>query len=232
MSGLRCAVGLPNVGEYGDPRLLVDLACRAEGSGWDGVFVWDHVAYRELGWAVADPYMSVAAIAAQTSRIRVGVLIAALARRRPWKFAREMATLDVLSEGRLIVGVGLGSQGGRSSPPSARIQTRADATNWSMRDSTSSAGCGVASRFPTRAVTTALPRACSCPRRSSGPGRRSGSAGAGQRGDRSAAPLVSTVCFRPSKGSDTPSDPRPSSSKPPSSTPSRIESARRRRSTS
>jgi alkanesulfonate monooxygenase SsuD/methylene tetrahydromethanopterin reductase-like flavin-dependent oxidoreductase (luciferase family) len=99
------------VGEYGDPRLLVDLACRAESSGWDGVFVWDHVAYRELGWAVADPYVSVAAIAARTSRIRVGVLIAALARRRPWKFAREMATLDVLSEGRLIVGVGLGSQG-------------------------------------------------------------------------------------------------------------------------
>jgi len=111
MSGLRCAVGVPNVGEYGDPRLLVDLACRAESSGWDGVFVWDHVAYREPGWAVADPYMSVAAIAARTSHIRVGVLIAALARRRPWKFAREMATLDVLSEGRLIVGIGLGSQG-------------------------------------------------------------------------------------------------------------------------
>jgi alkanesulfonate monooxygenase SsuD/methylene tetrahydromethanopterin reductase-like flavin-dependent oxidoreductase (luciferase family) len=110
MSGLRCAVGVPNVGEYGDPRLLVDLACRAESSGWDGVFVWDHVAYRELGWPVADPYVSVAAIAARTSRIRVGVLIAALARRRPWKFAREMATLDVLSEGRLIVGVGLGSR--------------------------------------------------------------------------------------------------------------------------
>jgi alkanesulfonate monooxygenase SsuD/methylene tetrahydromethanopterin reductase-like flavin-dependent oxidoreductase (luciferase family) len=110
MPGLRCAVGLPNVGEYGDPRLLVELACRAETSGWDGVFIWDHVAYRELGWPVADPYISIAAIAAHTSRVRVGVLLAALARRRPWKFAREMATLDVLSEGRLIVGVGLGSQ--------------------------------------------------------------------------------------------------------------------------
>ncbi|HUE26951.1 MAG TPA: LLM class flavin-dependent oxidoreductase, partial [Solirubrobacteraceae bacterium] len=98
------------MGEYGDPWLLVELACRAETSGWDGVFVWDHVAYREPGWAVADPYVSIAAIAARTNYIRIGVMLAALARRRPWKFAREMATLDVLSDGRLIVGVGLGSQ--------------------------------------------------------------------------------------------------------------------------
>jgi len=111
MSGLRCAVGLPNVGAYGDPRLLVELARRAESSGWDGVFIWDHVAYREPGWPVADPYVAVAAIATQTSRVRIGLLITALARRRPWKFARETATLDVLSEGRLTVGVGLGSQG-------------------------------------------------------------------------------------------------------------------------
>ena len=107
---VRCAVGLPNVGDYGDPRLLVELACRAAASGWDGFFVWDHLAY-EAGWAVADPYVSVAAIAASTTRLRFGVLVAALARRRPWKFAREMATLDVLSSGRLVVGVGLGSQG-------------------------------------------------------------------------------------------------------------------------
>jgi alkanesulfonate monooxygenase SsuD/methylene tetrahydromethanopterin reductase-like flavin-dependent oxidoreductase (luciferase family) len=110
MSGVRCAVGLPNVGDYGDPKLLVELAQMAEDCGWDGVFVWDHVAYRERGWAVADPYMTVAAIAAVTTRVRLGVLVSALARRRPWKFARETATLDVLSGGRLVVGIGLGSQ--------------------------------------------------------------------------------------------------------------------------
>lgn len=109
-SRVRFAVGLPNVGEYGDPRLLVDLAGLAERCGWDAVFIWDHVAYREPGWEVADPYVSIAAIAAHTNRIRLGVLLSALARRRPWKFAREIATLDVLSEGRLIVGIGLGSQ--------------------------------------------------------------------------------------------------------------------------
>jgi alkanesulfonate monooxygenase SsuD/methylene tetrahydromethanopterin reductase-like flavin-dependent oxidoreductase (luciferase family) len=107
---VRCAVGLPNVGDYGDPSLLVELAKRAEDSGWDGVFIWDHLAYREREWPVADPYVTVSAIAAVTSRIRLGVMVSALARRRPWKFARETATLDVLSGGRLVVGIGLGSQ--------------------------------------------------------------------------------------------------------------------------
>jgi alkanesulfonate monooxygenase SsuD/methylene tetrahydromethanopterin reductase-like flavin-dependent oxidoreductase (luciferase family) len=107
---MRHAVGLPNVGDYGDPSLLVDLAGQAEAAGWDGVFVWDHVAYRERGWPVADPYLTVTAIAAATARVRLGVLASALPRRRPWKLARETATLDVLSGGRLVVGVGLGSQ--------------------------------------------------------------------------------------------------------------------------
>jgi alkanesulfonate monooxygenase SsuD/methylene tetrahydromethanopterin reductase-like flavin-dependent oxidoreductase (luciferase family) len=104
------AVGLPNVGDYGDPPLLVELARLAESAGWDGVFIWDHVAYRQRGWPVADPYMTLAAIVAATSRVRLGVLASAVPRRRPWKLARETATLDVLSGGRLVVGVGLGSQ--------------------------------------------------------------------------------------------------------------------------
>lgn len=109
--GVHCAVGLPNIGEYGDPELLVELARAAEAAGWDAAFVWDHVAYREAGWPLADPYMTVAAIAARTERIRVGVLVSAFARRRPTKLARELATLDALSGGRLVVGAGLGSQG-------------------------------------------------------------------------------------------------------------------------
>ncbi len=105
---VRCAVGLPNVGEYADPQLLVSLGVLAEESGWDGVFYWDHVAYSD-GWPVTDPNVVVSAVVARTSRIRTGVLVTQLARRRPWKFARETATLDLLSGGRLVVGVGLGS---------------------------------------------------------------------------------------------------------------------------
>ena len=108
---MRFAAGVPNVLEYGDPELLVDLARRAEAAGWDGFFVWDHLVYQEPGDPVADPWTVVSAIAGCTSRIRLGVLVLALARRRPWKVARETATLDVLSGGRLVVGVGLGSLG-------------------------------------------------------------------------------------------------------------------------
>ena len=107
---MRCGVGLPNIGDYGDPDLLVDLAGTAERAGWDGVFLWDHVVYREPGWPAADPYVTAGAIAATTERVRIGVLITPLSRRRPWKVARETASLDVLSGGRLVVGTGLGSQ--------------------------------------------------------------------------------------------------------------------------
>lgn len=108
---MRCAVGLPNVGDYGDPSLLAELARRAEAAGWDGVFIWDHVVYREPGWPAADPWVTAGAIAASTERVRLGVLVTPLARRRPWKVARETASLDVLSGGRIVVGAGLGSQG-------------------------------------------------------------------------------------------------------------------------
>jgi alkanesulfonate monooxygenase SsuD/methylene tetrahydromethanopterin reductase-like flavin-dependent oxidoreductase (luciferase family) len=107
---VRCAVGLPNIGDYGDPALLVDLARAAEAAGWDGVFLWDHIVYREQGWPAADPWVTAGAIAASTERVRLGVLVTPLARRRPWKVARETASLDVLSAGRLVVGAGLGSQ--------------------------------------------------------------------------------------------------------------------------
>jgi alkanesulfonate monooxygenase SsuD/methylene tetrahydromethanopterin reductase-like flavin-dependent oxidoreductase (luciferase family) len=111
MSGeLSCAVGVPNVGPFGDPALLVELAVAAEEHGWDGFFVWDHQLWHDPGWDVADPVVVISAVAARTARIRIGILVNVLARRRPGKVARESATLDVLSGGRLIMGAGLGSR--------------------------------------------------------------------------------------------------------------------------
>jgi alkanesulfonate monooxygenase SsuD/methylene tetrahydromethanopterin reductase-like flavin-dependent oxidoreductase (luciferase family) len=108
-TGLRCAVGAPNVGLFGDPRLLVDLAVAAEDAGWDGFFLWGDLLPAEPGWQAADPTVVISAAAARTRRIRLGILITVLARRRVQKVAREMATLDRLSAGRLVFGAGLGS---------------------------------------------------------------------------------------------------------------------------
>jgi alkanesulfonate monooxygenase SsuD/methylene tetrahydromethanopterin reductase-like flavin-dependent oxidoreductase (luciferase family) len=96
-------------GELADPRVLVDLAVRAESRGWDGVFLWDHVAYRPPVRALGDAWVTLSAIAARTERVLLGPMVTPLSRRRVQKVARETVTLDRLSAGRLILGVGLGS---------------------------------------------------------------------------------------------------------------------------
>lgn len=103
---IRCAIYLPLFAPFGHPRIIADLARDAERAGWDGVFVWDDVA----GWDtdMTDPWIALSAAAMITERVRLGALITPLPRRRPWKFARETASLDRLSNGRLVVGVGVG----------------------------------------------------------------------------------------------------------------------------
>jgi alkanesulfonate monooxygenase SsuD/methylene tetrahydromethanopterin reductase-like flavin-dependent oxidoreductase (luciferase family) len=106
---IRYGVHVPNMWEYGDPRVIAELAALAEESGWDGFFIWDHVLFdRNHPPAVCDPWVALAAAACRTHRIRLGALLTPIARRRPWKLAREVASLDVLSEGRVVFGVGLG----------------------------------------------------------------------------------------------------------------------------
>jgi alkanesulfonate monooxygenase SsuD/methylene tetrahydromethanopterin reductase-like flavin-dependent oxidoreductase (luciferase family) len=103
------AIDVGLFGELADPRVAARLAARAEEHGWDGFFVWDHIAYRAPVRAVADPWVALAAVACVTSRVRIGALVTPLSRRRVHKVARETATLDLLSAGRLIFGAGLGS---------------------------------------------------------------------------------------------------------------------------
>ena len=100
---------LPLFDELADPAIVARLSAEAEEAGWDGFFVWDHVRWREPVAAVGDTQVTLAAIAAATERIRLGPLVTPLARRRPVKVARETAALDLLSGGRLTLGVGLGS---------------------------------------------------------------------------------------------------------------------------
>jgi alkanesulfonate monooxygenase SsuD/methylene tetrahydromethanopterin reductase-like flavin-dependent oxidoreductase (luciferase family) len=96
--------------ELSEPRLVAELAARAEARGFDGFFVWDHVAYRPPVRAIADPWITLAAIATATERVTIGPLVTPLPRRRPHQLARETATLDRLSGGRLVLGVGVGSE--------------------------------------------------------------------------------------------------------------------------
>jgi alkanesulfonate monooxygenase SsuD/methylene tetrahydromethanopterin reductase-like flavin-dependent oxidoreductase (luciferase family) len=104
---MRYALNLPPFNALADARTLADLAREAEDAGWDGFFLWDHIQTRP-SMPVADPWVALTAMAMRTERIRLGALVTPLPRRRPWKLARESTTLDHLSSGRLIVGVGIG----------------------------------------------------------------------------------------------------------------------------
>ena len=88
---------------------LAQLALETERCGWDGFFVWDHILFSQTETVpVTDPWVALAAVAMNTKRIRIGPLVTPLARRRPWKLARETVSIDHLSGGRLILGIGLG----------------------------------------------------------------------------------------------------------------------------
>ena len=107
--GMRSALWVPLFDELADPRRRRPARRRGRGAGWHGVFVWDHLAWRPPVRAVADPWITLAAAATATERVLLGPMVTPLARRRPAKLARETATLDLLSGGRLVLGVGLGS---------------------------------------------------------------------------------------------------------------------------
>jgi alkanesulfonate monooxygenase SsuD/methylene tetrahydromethanopterin reductase-like flavin-dependent oxidoreductase (luciferase family) len=106
---VRRGLAVPNFAE--DPADLIELGVAAERAGFDGFFLWDHIVFSNTGDGppIVDPWLVLAAVATATSRIRIGTMITPVPRRRPWQLARQTATLDVLSGGRLILGVGIGS---------------------------------------------------------------------------------------------------------------------------
>src|SRR5215218_2924740 len=92
----------------GDIHEIVTMAAEAEDAGWDGVFYWDGIAIPDAD-PIYDPWVTLAAIAVRTERVRFGAIITPPSRRRPWKLARETITLDHLSGGRIVLPVGLGA---------------------------------------------------------------------------------------------------------------------------
>jgi alkanesulfonate monooxygenase SsuD/methylene tetrahydromethanopterin reductase-like flavin-dependent oxidoreductase (luciferase family) len=106
---LRSALWLPLFDDLADPMVVARLAAEAEEAGWHGFFVWDHVNWQAPIRLLADPWITLTLVASATERLRLGPMVTPLPRRRPAKVARETATLDRVSRGRLILGVGIGS---------------------------------------------------------------------------------------------------------------------------
>ena len=105
---MRYGISIPNFGTWAEPRTMVELAREAEVAGWDGFFLWDHIRFTATPVPVQDPWVVLAAIATATERIILGPMVTPLPRRRPWVVARQAVSLDHLSNGRVLLGVGIG----------------------------------------------------------------------------------------------------------------------------
>src|ERR671937_1993870 len=104
---MRHGLCVANIGSYADPRNAAHLARAAEEAGWDAFFVWDHLGFVWDGPA-GDPWIILTAVALSSSRLRVGTAVTPVPRRRLQVLANQVATLDLLSGGRVIFGAGLG----------------------------------------------------------------------------------------------------------------------------
>jgi alkanesulfonate monooxygenase SsuD/methylene tetrahydromethanopterin reductase-like flavin-dependent oxidoreductase (luciferase family) len=109
MTGLRRGLAVPCFAE--DPAELIELGAAAERAGYDGFFLWDHLVFDDSGEGppIVDPWLVLAVVAARTATIKIGTMITPVPRRRPWQLAKATTTLDLISGGRVILGVGLGS---------------------------------------------------------------------------------------------------------------------------
>src|SRR4051812_39417207 len=112
---MKYGLSIPN---FATPGPLVSIAETAEAAGWDGFFLWDHLVLdRNAPPPISEPWTVLAAVAVRTSRIRLGTMVTPVPRRRPWVLARQVVTVDHLSEGRAVLGVGLGV------PPDVEYET-------------------------------------------------------------------------------------------------------------
>ena len=128
---MRYAIDIAPLGPLADPLTIADLGRAAEAAGWDGLSTWDSLGV-DMGTYASDPFVALAAVAAATSRIRLILCVAVLSRRRPQLVAQSAGTLDRLSDGRFVLGVGVGGDPGDLSmfgegAPIAELAQRADA---------------------------------------------------------------------------------------------------------
>jgi alkanesulfonate monooxygenase SsuD/methylene tetrahydromethanopterin reductase-like flavin-dependent oxidoreductase (luciferase family) len=108
---MRYALDIAPLGDLADPVTLVRIARAAEAAGWDGFSTWDSMGV-SMGTVAPDPFVALAGVAAATERISLLLSVVALPRHRPWLVAQSAGTLDRLSGGRLVLGIGAGGDPG------------------------------------------------------------------------------------------------------------------------
>jgi len=106
---VKIGLYVPNFGKSSHPQHLVQMAVEAEKSGWDGFFLWDHIVEWDKRVPLSDSLTTLAGIATMTKRIKIGTTLSPIPRYKPWAVARQITTLDHLSNGRMILSVGLGA---------------------------------------------------------------------------------------------------------------------------
>jgi alkanesulfonate monooxygenase SsuD/methylene tetrahydromethanopterin reductase-like flavin-dependent oxidoreductase (luciferase family) len=112
---MRYAIDIAPLGDLADPVAIVRLGRAAEAAGWDGLSIWDSTGV-SMGGAAADPFVTLAAVAAATERLRLITSVIVLPRRRPQLVVQAAATLDRVSGGRFVLGVGAGNDPGDLDP--------------------------------------------------------------------------------------------------------------------
>lgn len=104
---MRFAIDICPLGELSDPRAILQLAEAAEAAGWDGLSMWDSLGLT-VGSGAAEPFVTLGAVAARTSRLRLITSVVALSRRRPQLVVQAAVALDRVSHGRFVLGLGSG----------------------------------------------------------------------------------------------------------------------------
>jgi probable F420-dependent oxidoreductase len=109
---MQFGVALPNFGKYGEKNTILKIATTAEKLGFDSLWVSDHIvipdSHQGFGSVFYEPLTILTYVAACTSRIQLGTSVIILPYRNPIVLAKMVSTLDVLSGGRVILGVGAG----------------------------------------------------------------------------------------------------------------------------
>jgi probable F420-dependent oxidoreductase len=112
MLKMKFGIALPNFGRYAQKELILDISKSAEELGFDSLWVSDHIlipeSHKGFGDVFYDPLATLSFVAAETRSIRLGTSVIILPYRNPIVLAKMISTLDVLSGGRLTLGVGVG----------------------------------------------------------------------------------------------------------------------------